>query len=82
MPGMEGGRGANRGRIYVLGTDGKPRALSVRLGVSDGSMTELLLGPNAPPELSEGAEVLVGAKSAGTGAPRPPAGGGGPRPPF
>jgi HlyD family secretion protein len=82
MPGMEGGRGANRGRIYVLDAEGKPRALSVRLGVSDGSMTELLLGPKAPPELTEGTEVLVGAKSTAPGAPRPPAGGGGPRPPF
>jgi HlyD family secretion protein len=82
LPGADGGRSANRGRIYVQGVDGKPRALNVRLGVSDGSMTELLLGPNAPPELTEGAEVLVAAKSAGAGAPRPPAGGGGPRPPF
>ena len=77
----EGARNTSRGRIYVLDADGKPRALNVRLGVSDGSMTEVLLGPQAPAELAEGAEVIVGTKSAtGGNAPRAPAGG--PRPPF
>ena len=36
------GRSSMRGRLYVLEADGKPRALSVLLGVTDGSMTELL----------------------------------------
>ena len=77
----EGGRTSTRGRIYVYGSDGKPKALNVRLGVSDGSMTELLLGPHAPAELKEGAEVIAGTKSAtGVGARKMP--GAGPRPPF
>jgi HlyD family secretion protein len=74
-------RTATRGRMYVMAADGKPKALNVRLGVSDGSMTELLLGPNAAAELQEGAEVIVGTKSALTGtAPKPS--GAGPRAPF
>jgi HlyD family secretion protein len=79
--GTEGARSASRGRVYVLDATGKPRALNVRLGVSDGSMTELLLGPKSAADLAEGAEVIVGTKSAAAGsAPRPAAGG--PRPPF
>jgi HlyD family secretion protein len=75
------GRSAMRGRIYVTGADGKPKALNVRLGVSDGSMTELLLGPNEAAELQAGTEVIVGTKSAATGtASKPP--GAGPRAPF
>jgi HlyD family secretion protein len=80
-PAGEAGRASNRGRVYVTAADGKPKALNVRLGVSDGSMTELLLGPNAPAELKEGTEVIVGTKSAvASGPPKP--GGAGPRPPF
>ena len=74
------GRNASRGRIYVLDSDGRPKALSVRVGVSDGSMTELLPGRAEPPEWKEGSEVIVGTlPGAGGGAmPKP----GGPRPPF
>jgi HlyD family secretion protein len=43
--------------------DGEPRPLEVRLGLSDGTSTELVGGT-----LSEGAEVIVGlAPSAGNG---------------
>ena len=79
-PGGEAGRSMNRGRIYLLDASGKPEALNVRLGVSDGSMTELVLGPNAPTEIKEGAEVIVGTKSAAGNAPK--ASGAGPRAPF
>lgn len=76
------GRQATRGRIYLLGEDGKPRAFNVRLGISDGTMTELLLGPNAPEaaDLKEGATVIIGTVggSAAPGAARPT----GPRMPF
>jgi HlyD family secretion protein len=71
---------AARGRIYLVGTDGKPRALNVRLGVSDGSMTELLPGPASAADLVAGADVIVGTQSAGAPASKPAAGG--PRPPF
>lgn len=74
---------ASRGRVYVMDAQGKPQAIAVRLGVSDGSMTELLVGPSAPAELAEGSEVLVGTRggmgSTGSGA-RTTAGG--PRAPF
>jgi Spy/CpxP family protein refolding chaperone len=75
------GRQSTRGRIYLMGADGKPVAYAVRLGISDGSSTELLLGPNAPEAavLKEGALVIVGTVAAGAtsgGAPT------GPRLPF
>jgi HlyD family secretion protein len=73
-------RTATRGRIYVLDAQGKPKALNVRLGVSDGSMTELLPARGEAGELPEGAEVIVGTKSGTTNAAPPKANG--PRPPF
>ncbi|APW43582.1 efflux RND transporter periplasmic adaptor subunit [Rhodoferax saidenbachensis] len=76
MAAESAGRTVTRGRVYVLDTSGKPKALNVRLGVSDGSTTELLLGPNAAnSELKEGTELIVGTKTAGApvkAAPRPP----------
>ena len=79
-----GARTNTRGRLYLMGEDGKPRAFNVRLGITDGSSTELLIAPNGPnaAELKEGALVIVGIQP-GTGAGatpgRPPAG---PRLPF
>ncbi len=78
------GRQATRGRIYLLDADGKPRAFNVRLGISDGTSTELLMGPNNPDAVAlvEGAMVVTGTSgggaSGGTGA-RPASG---PRLPF
>lgn len=79
--GPQGVRSASAGRVYVLGADGKPRALTVRLGVSDGSMTELLPGEPGAAELAEGAEVIVGTRSASAGSAQRP-GTAGPRPLF
>ncbi|MCY7308565.1 MAG: hypothetical protein LH632_21005, partial [Rhodoferax sp.] len=80
-----GGRVNTRGRIYLMGEDGKPKAFNVRLGITDGSSTELLVaagGPNAA-ELKEGALVIIGIQGGSAaspgGAPRPPSG---PRLPF
>jgi Spy/CpxP family protein refolding chaperone len=75
------GRQATRGRIYLLGADGKPRAYNVRLGISDGTSTELMVGPNSPEgsALTEGAVVIIGTSGAGSTA-KPS--GGGPRLPF
>ncbi len=72
-----GGRTSTRGRIYLLGQDGKPRAFNVRLGISDGSSTELLVAPGAAAaaDLHEGATVIVGVQSptkAAAGGPRLP----------
>ncbi len=70
-----------RGRIYLLGDDGKPRAFSVRLGISDGSMTELIVPPGSPEagQVKEGALVITGVVGAAAGTPRAPSG---PRLPF
>ncbi len=43
------------GKLWVLDADGKPAAIEVKTGISDGSQTELLEG-----ELVEGREVIVG----------------------
>ena len=68
------GRQITRGRLYLLGDDGKPRAYSVRLGISDGVMTELVVASDSPEAavLVEGADVItaVVAPGSGTAAPR------------
>ena len=84
-----GGRAPTRGRIHILGPDGKPRAFFVRLGVSDGLATELLIGAGTAGQpdadlIKEGAEVVI---SAGKPAGAPPGAartgpGGAPRAPF
>ena len=53
---------AGTGRVYVL-EDGEPRPRDVRLGLSDGSTTELVGG-----ELAEGMEVVIGTAAAGRSA--------------
>ena len=70
-------RTSTRGRIYVMDADGKPKALNVRLGISDGSSTELLVFPSSPQaaDLQEGAKVITGilggAGSGSGGSPKP-----------
>lgn len=68
-------RTSTRGRIYLLDDDGKPRAFNVRLGITDGSSTELIVSPGGPnaDQLKEGASVITGvvsAAAAGSGAPK------------
>ncbi len=72
------GRAPTRGRVWVAGADGKPQLVQVRLGLTDGTATELIGS-----DLKEGQEVLVGVATApgksaapASGAPR------GPRLPF
>jgi len=62
------GRTVTRGRIYVMDASGNPKALNVRLGITDGTSTELLVLPNSPDaaELKEGATVITGTVSAGS----------------
>ena len=52
-----GGRGGGgpAGRVWILGPDGKPAALSLQLGIGDGTYTEVVRG-----ELKEGQLVIVG----------------------
>jgi HlyD family secretion protein len=71
-------RNASRGRVYVLDGQGKPRAVALLLGVSDGNLTEVLPGADGttPPELAVGATVVVGVRGAAAqtrpNAPRAP----------
>ena len=64
LAGRAGGGQAARGRVYLM-ENGKPRAIEVRVGLSDGAMSEV----NGE-GLTEGAEVIVGLQSGSTpGAP-------------
>jgi HlyD family secretion protein len=78
-------RTATRGKIYLMGADGKPVAYNVRLGITDGTSTELMVAPNSPnaAAFKEGALVIIGTNTAAgagaaAGAQRPS----GPRMPF
>jgi HlyD family secretion protein len=66
------GGGGGSGRIWIIGDDGSPKAINVRLGLTDGSMTEIVSG-----DIKEGSEVIVGLQTA-AGANKP-AGAPGPR---
>lgn len=70
------GRGAARGRVFVFDAKRQPQALDLRLGLSDGSFTEVLEVSGG--ELKPEAEVLIGSSTAGAGS----ASRGGPRAPF
>jgi HlyD family secretion protein len=74
---------ASRGRIYLL-VDGKPRAFNVRLGITDGSSTELMVSPRTPGAdlMIEGALVITGTGAAGAGAAPRAGATTGPRLPF
>jgi len=65
--------GGGRGRVFVLDDSGKVKAVSVRTGLSDGSMTELLSG-----DLKQGDEIITGTARSASSAARPS----GPRMPF
>jgi len=54
-PAGDDGRGGVAGRVWVLGPGGKLQRVSLTLGVTDGSATEVLGG-----DLKEGQEVIVG----------------------
>lgn len=61
------GGGGGSGRVWTAAADGKPVAVNVKLGLSDGSMTEILSG-----ELAEGSEIIVGTQAQkAAGAPMP-----------
>ena len=55
-PGGGGGRGgAPAGRVWLVGSDGKPAAVALQLGIGDGTYTEVAKG-----EIKEGQQVIVG----------------------
>lgn len=53
--GRSGSDDTQPGRVYVLGAGGKPEAVPVRLGVSDGAVTEIASGA-----VQAGREVIIG----------------------
>jgi HlyD family secretion protein len=64
--GGDGDRPGLQGRVWVIGPDGKPAAVALTLGLSDGTSTEVLRG-----EIKEGQEVIVGLGGAARN-PQPP----------
>jgi HlyD family secretion protein len=77
-----GSRTSSRGRIYLLNSEGKPVAYNVRLGITDGTATELMVAPNSPNAevFKEGTNVITGVS--GGAAPAAGARPSGPRMPF
>jgi HlyD family secretion protein len=61
---------ATRGRLWVLDAADKPKAIEVRVGLSDGTASEV-----AGEALAEGTEVLTGLQGPAPGASAPKAGG-------
>jgi HlyD family secretion protein len=58
QPAQDGGTGevvATAARVYVAGPDGKPQAVAITIGLSDGTYSEVVSG-----DLKAGQEVLVG----------------------
>jgi HlyD family secretion protein len=64
---MSGGRSglSTAGRVWVLDSAGRPRAVTVRTGLTDGTYTQLVGG-----DLQEGAQVIVGAQSGAKALPQ------------
>lgn len=62
--GRSGGASAvTAGRVYVLGADGKPQAVEIRVGLTDGTYSEVVSGA-----LKENDEVVIGTQDAKAGA--------------
>lgn len=53
---------ATRGKIHIMSADGSIKAVNVRLGITNGSFTELIIPPNSPEAalVKEGSLVIVG----------------------
>lgn len=61
--------GGMPGRVFVVGADGRPQAVALSLGISDGVMTEVLSG-----DLEPGRELIIGGGPAPQSAPSAPRG--------
>jgi HlyD family secretion protein len=62
-----GQRTAQSGRVFIVGRDGEPQGVTIRIGATDGGSTEVIAG------LDAGAEVIVGgAARAGSAQKRGP----------
>jgi HlyD family secretion protein len=60
----DGAPGGMPARVFVPGTDGKPRAVAIMVGLTDGAFSEVVSG-----ELQAGQDVFIGAPSGGTTRP-------------
>jgi HlyD family secretion protein len=47
--------GGMPGRVFVVGADGQPQAVALRLGITDGAVTEVISG-----DLEPGRELIIG----------------------
>lgn len=73
LPAPEGGPAApavTAARVYVPGADGKPQPVSIMVGLSDGTYSEVVSG-----EIKAGQDVFVGTPSGGAGRAGAPSGG-------
>ena len=62
-----GQRATQSGRVFIVGRDGQPQGVTIRIGATDGGSTEVVAG------LDAGVEVIVGgAARPGATAPRGP----------
>ncbi len=68
MAAEQAGRTVTRGRIYLMDAEGKPKAFNARLGISDGTSTELIVQPNSADvdALKEGAAIITGTVTPGS----------------
>ncbi len=65
-----GGRGPMvQGRVWIVGQEGKPEAVPLKLGIGDGTFTEVL-----DDALKEQQEVIIGLSGASAQPARPPVG--------
>jgi HlyD family secretion protein len=60
---------ATAARVYVPGPDGKPQAVAIMVGLSDGTYSEVVSG-----EIKAGQDVFVGTPSGGAGRSSTPSG--------
>lgn len=51
----QSGSATTRGRLWVVGPDGQPKAVSVVFGATDGNQTEVVSG-----DITEGQQIIVG----------------------
>jgi HlyD family secretion protein len=60
------GEGGVPGRVFIVDENSKPKAVEVRLGISDGSVTEIISG-----DVKETSEVITGVSQRGDAAKGP-----------
>ncbi len=67
--GPQGGGVGTPGRVWVAAKDGQPQAVTLRLGISDGSFTEVVSG-----DVADKQELIVGLAPGSQPRPTPPPG--------